>query len=37
MARFVKLKFLIALKLNFNGADFMNKYQNVVISKSGKN
>ena len=36
MALFLEFKFLIALKLNFNGDQFINKYQNLVISKSGK-
>ena len=36
MARFLKIKFLITLKLNFNGVNSKNKFQNLVISKSGK-
>ena len=35
MARFLKTKFLIALKLNFNGVN-LKKNQIIVISKSGK-
>ena len=36
MARFSKFKYLFALKLNFNGDQFHKKYQNMVISRSGK-
>ena len=36
MAQFLKFKFLIAFKLNFNMGQFFNKYQNMVISKSEK-
>ena len=36
MAPFSEFKFLFALKFNFNGDNFINKYQNLVISKSGK-
>ena len=36
MAQFLKSKFIIVFKLNFNGGfNFINKYQNLVISKSG--
>ena len=35
MAQFLKFKFLISLKLNFIGGQFYQKYQKVVISKSG--
>ena len=35
-SRFFKFKFLIALKINFNGVNFINKCQNLVISKSRK-
>ena len=33
---FLKLEFLMALKLKLNGVKFMKKYQNLFISKSGK-
>ena len=36
MAKFLKITFLIAIKLNFIGVIFINKYQNLIISKSGK-
>ena len=39
MVQFLKFKFLIALKWNFNGGQFYEyvcKYQNLVISKSEK-
>ena len=37
MARFLKFKFLIILKLNFNGGQFYKKkYQIFVISKNCK-
>ena len=35
MAQFLKFKFLNTLKFNFNGGQ-INKYQNLVISKSEK-
>ena len=35
MAQFLKFKFLVALKLNFNGGQ-LKKYQNLVISNSEK-
>ena len=36
MSGFMKFKFLIALKFNLMGFNFINKYQNLVISKSIK-
>ena len=36
MAQFLKSKFIIVFKLNFNGGfNFISKFQNLVISKSG--
>ena len=32
---FSKFKLPFTLKLNFNGVNFVKKYQNLVISKSG--
>ena len=37
LVRFKTIKFLIALKLNFNGGYFIKKYQILILSKSGKN
>ena len=37
MARFSKFKFLYALKLNLNGANFIKKYHILIVSKSWKN
>ena len=34
MARFLKFKFLIIFKLNFNGGQFYKKYKILVISKN---
>ena len=36
MTQFLKFKSQSAWKLNFNWGQFFNKYQNLVISKSGK-
>ena len=36
MAWLLKFKFVIPLKLNFNGGNFINKYQNLIISKKWK-
>ena len=36
MAHFLSFKFTIAIKLNLMGVNFILKYQNLVISKSGK-
>ena len=36
MSLFLKLKCLFEFKLNLNGVNFNNKYQNLFISKSGK-
>ena len=34
MARFLKFKFLIIFKLNFNGGQFIKKYKILVLSKN---
>ena len=36
MARFLKFKFLIILKLNFKGGQFYKKYKNFVLTKNCK-
>jgi hypothetical protein len=36
MAWFLKLKFLIILKINFNGGQFYEKILNLGISKNSK-
>ena len=36
MVRFLKIKFLIILKLNFNGGQFYKKYKILVITKNCK-
>ena len=35
MASFSKFKLLFKIKSNFNGVNYIKKYQNLVISKSG--